>query len=140
MTDLSSTATDSAVRPGILVVDDDALLLQLLETVLTRRGFRVWTAPAGPDAVELLRQHQAEVALALLDVCMPGLDGPHTLAELRRVDPGVRACFMSGYTGHYAPEELLGLGVLRFFDKPFVIHDLAEELWRLAQEGRRRSA
>ena len=142
MTDLSCAVPAEPERdhPGILVVDDDAMLLTLLQTVLSRKGFRVWTASEGHSALDLFRKHQAQVTLVLLDVCMPGLDGPHTLAELRRLDPALRACFMSGHTGGYGVEELLGQGVLHFFDKPFAIHDLADELWRLAHVDRRRSA
>jgi DNA-binding NtrC family response regulator len=136
----SRPQAEASAGPGILVVDDDAMLLTLLRTVLTRKGFRVWTSSDGHAALDLFRQQQSHVSLVLLDVCMPGLDGPRTLAELRRVDPLLRACFMSGDTGPYGLEDLAGKGVLRFFDKPFAIHDLADELWRLALEDRRRSA
>src|SRR5207248_2924397 len=109
MTDLSSPAPadPEPARPGILVVDDDAMLLMLLRTVLSRKGFRVWTANEGHAAVTLFHQHcRPQVSLVLLDVCMPGLDGPHTLAELRRVEPTLRACFMSGHPGTYGPDDL----------------------------------
>ena len=70
--------------------------------------------------------------MALLDVCMPGLDGPRTLAELHGVNPALRVCFMSGFTGKYTTEELLALGATRFFEKPFSIQPLAEQMWQLA--------
>jgi CheY-like chemotaxis protein len=140
MTDTSSAQPDAGAQPGILVVDDDAMLLALLRTVLSRKGLQVWTAGDGHAALDLFRQHQDQVSLVLLDVCMPGLDGPHTLAELRRIEPTLPACFMSGDTGMYGVDELRAQGALRFFDKPFAIHDLADELWRLAHEERRRSA
>jgi two-component system, OmpR family, response regulator len=134
------TLDPRTTSPGILVVDDDPMLLGLLHTVLARQGFRVWTCTGGEEALTTYLRFQADIAVVLLDVCMPGLDGPATLAELRRIDPGVRACFMSGHTGAYSVEELLGLGALRFFDKPFQIQPLAEGLWTLAVEGVRRSA
>jgi DNA-binding NtrC family response regulator len=137
---LAPSLPETDTHPGILVVDDDAMLLTLLRTVLSRRGFQVWTASKGDEAVELFRQQQAQVSLVLLDVCMPGLDGPRTLAELRRVEPSLPACFMSGHTGSYGLDELMGQGALRFFGKPFAVHELADELWRLAHEDRRRSA
>jgi DNA-binding NtrC family response regulator len=134
------TLDPRTASPGILVVDDDPMLLGLLHTVLARQGFRVWTCGGGEEALTTFRRFQSDIAVVLLDVCMPGLDGPATLAELRRLDPGVRACFMSGHTGAYSVEELLGLGALRFFDKPFQIQPLTEGLWALAVEGVRRSA
>jgi CheY-like chemotaxis protein len=126
--------------PGILVVDDDPLLLNLLRAILVRQGFHVWACPSGQEALATYRRHQADVAVVLLDVCMPGLDGPATLAELRRLDPGVRACFMSGHTGEYAIEDLFSLGAVRFYEKPFQIQPLAEGLWKLAVEKARQSA
>src|SRR4051812_19137765 len=143
MSDLPSPATsppEANAGPGILVVDDDTMLLTLLRAVLSRKGFQVWTANDGYVALDLFRQHQSQMSLILLDVCMPGLDGPHTLAELRRIEPGLRACFMSGHTGVYAPDELRTAGALRFFDKPFSVHHLADELWQLAHEGARQTA
>lgn len=134
------TAESHPARPGILIVDDDPLLLNMLQAVLARQGFRVWSCGSGEEALRTYRKYQAELAVVLLDVCMPGLDGPTTLAELRRLNPGVRACFMSGHTGAYSVEDLLGLGALRFYDKPFQIQPLAEGLWKLADDVVRQSA
>ena len=126
--------------PGILVVDDDSTLLMLLETVFRRRGFRVWCADSGEAAVELYQRQQADIGVVLIDVCMPYLDGPGTLTRLRQVNAGVRACFMSGFTGRYSLDDLFALGAVRFFDKPFRIAPMADELWQLAQSGHRLTA
>jgi two-component system, cell cycle sensor histidine kinase and response regulator CckA len=126
--------------PGILVIDDEPTLLDLLEMVFRRRGFRVWCASSGEAAVALYEAHQADIDVVLLDVCMPCLDGPATLAKLRHLSPGVRACFMSGYAGRYSVDDLFAMGAARFFDKPFQIVPMSEELWTLAQGGRRLTA
>jgi DNA-binding NtrC family response regulator len=133
-------SANQTANPSILIVDDDTMLLNLLQLVLRQRGFVVYSASSGEEALALYRHHHASTELALLDVCMPGLDGVGTLAELRRVQPGLRACFMSGHTGLYGPDELRASGMLRFFDKPFSIHQLADELWQLAHEGVRQTA
>jgi two-component system cell cycle sensor histidine kinase/response regulator CckA len=134
------TLDDPPSRPAILVVDDDPMLLVLLRTVLQNKGFQVWTASSGPAAVELYREHQGDIAVVLLDVCMPEMDGPNTMTALRQINPAIRATFMSGYTGRYSREELLALGAALFFEKPFQIHVLAEQLWQLASLETRRSA
>jgi CheY-like chemotaxis protein len=79
------TGPAGAPAPGILVADDDPALLNLLELLLRRRGFDVWAARDGRAAVELFRRHRGGVAVVLLDVRIPGLDGPQALAELRRM-------------------------------------------------------
>ena len=130
----------AADLPGILVVDDEPTLLSLLETVFRRRGFRVWCAASGEAAIELYAANQAKIGVVLLDVCMPHLDGPGTLARLRLLGPGVRACFMSGHAGRYTVEDLFAMGATRFFDKPFQIVPMADELWALAQGEQRQTA
>jgi DNA-binding response OmpR family regulator len=131
---------DAEPGPGILVIDDEQMLLDLLRLILQRKGFRVWTALDGPAALELYRQQKDAISVVLLDVCMTPMDGPQTLAELRRIDSTVLVCFMSGFTGNYSPEELVSLGAAFFFEKPFQIRPLAEQLWQLALEEKRRSA
>jgi CheY-like chemotaxis protein len=65
---------------------------------------------------------------------MPDLDGPQTLEVLRRLDPDVRACFISADTGAYDQEQLRRLGAACFVTKPFRLEDLANVL-RLVTQG-----
>jgi DNA-binding NtrC family response regulator len=60
-------------------------------------------------------------------LCMPGLDGPGTLARLRAVDPGIRCCFMSGGLGGHKPAALLEQGE-SFIQKPFQLDELVQSL------------
>ncbi len=128
-----SLPSPAAGLPGILVVDDDALVLNLLHTLLRRQGFTVWLAPGGAAAVEVFRREQANIAVVLLDVRMPGLDGPQTLAELRRIRPTVPVCFMSGCTDPYTSEDLLALGAAHLFPKPFPVDEVSRTLAGLAR-------
>ena len=104
-------------RPLVLVVDDDPEVLAMLGTALRHHGFAVALAPSGAEAVRLFRAGRADAVLC--DVQMPGLDGPATLQALRALDPAVRCVFMSGHSGRYAAEDLLGLGAAAVLDKPF---------------------
>src|SRR4051794_23051074 len=125
---------DNPRPPTILVVDDEAAILRLLAYALGRAGFVVLTAGGGAEAVEVFRREGAVIDLVLLDVQMPPpLGGPAALRELRRIDPAVRAAFMSGSTGDYTDADLLALGALRVFAKPFAsLTDLADALKELA--------
>lgn len=76
-----SPPTDTPEPVNVLVVDDVAENLVAMEALLRRDGVRVLSARSGADALELLLQH--EVAVALLDVHMPEMDG-FSLAELMR--------------------------------------------------------
>jgi CheY-like chemotaxis protein len=119
----------------VLVVDDEPVLLAVLQSGLQHRGFTVWLASDGLQAQEVYRSHRKEIAVVLLDVRMPGLDGPQTLAALREFDPAVCCCFMTGNMGLYLPEELIGMGAAEVFPKPFDLPQLAEALWQLAAQS-----
>jgi DNA-binding response OmpR family regulator len=128
-------STSAPPRPGILVVDDDPHLRHILGLALPCFGFTAWLASGGEEALALYRAHPREVALALLDVVMPGLDGPATLLALRELAPSLTCCFMTGDAGGHTPADLLALGARRVFPKPFGLDELAAALWRLLGGG-----
>jgi CheY-like chemotaxis protein len=118
----------------VLIVDDEPLVRDLLRQFLELYGFRTVAARSGREAIDLFEQHGQDVSLVLLDVCMPGLSGPETLRELRRIDPHVRCCFMSGNLGDYEMEEIHALGALQFFSKPFRLDELLDAIRALTEE------
>jgi CheY-like chemotaxis protein len=117
------------------VADDEGFVRDIARVVLERDGFRVWLASQGLEAVELYREHQDDIAVVLLDVGMPGLDGPNALDAIRLINPDVRACFMSGGLGEYGREELLQRGASTIIDKPFKMDHLLGLIRWVAQEG-----
>jgi DNA-binding response OmpR family regulator len=123
-------------RPyGVLIADDEADVREVLHDELRREGFSVWLAADGQKALELYRNHRETIDVALLDVCMPGLDGPRTLAALQEITPEVRCCFMSGHLGDYIETKLCGLGAVRVFAKPFRLDEVTTVLRYLARRG-----
>ena len=104
---------------GVLVVDDDATVRNLLALCLRSEGFTIWQAASGGEALDVYAARRNDIDLVLLDVRMPGLDGPRTFAALRQFDPEVRCCFMSGDLGAYTVEELLASGAVGYLSKPF---------------------
>jgi two-component system, OmpR family, response regulator len=129
---IDSLAQDASRIPGVLVVDDEHMVRILVQLCLERNGFEVWLASNGDEAIELYQDNKDCIDVVLLDVCMPGLDGPHTLAALRKLNPKVRACFMSGNLGAFRSEELIQLGAACVIAKPFHLNELASQLWQLA--------
>ena len=121
-------------KPGVLVVDDEHLVRVMVQLGLERDGFEVWSATDGWQAIRLYREHRDRIAVVLLDVRMPGLDGPATLDALRDLNPDVQVCFMSGDTGVYEPEALLKRGAAHVIAKPFRLEQLAAIL-RLLVNG-----
>lgn len=110
---------DVPPKPLVLVVEDDQDVLKMLGLTLRMDGLEVLTANSGRAAIELYRQHGSAIGVVLLDVHMPDLDGPKTLVALQQLNPSVRCCFMSGYTGNYSGDQLLAMGASIVFPKPF---------------------
>ncbi len=97
-------------RLGVLLADDEPAIRNVLALALRAQGFAVRAAAGGHEAVAAYREHRAAIDVVLLDVQMPDLDGPGALAELRRIDPAVRCCLMSGNPGAYTAEMLRAAG------------------------------
>jgi len=67
----------------VLLVDDDARNIFALSSVLERRGMHVLTATAGAEAIELMEK-TPDLAIVLMDIMMPGMDGYETIGHIRR--------------------------------------------------------
>jgi CheY-like chemotaxis protein len=117
---------------GILVVDDDACVRDILNLGMRQRGFAVWLAANGQEALDLYCRHRWAIDVVLLDVRMPGLSGPQTLAGLQELNPQIRCRFMSGDLGSHTEAILGNAGAATVFSKPFPLHEVAEMLWELA--------
>ena len=103
----------------LLVVDDYPENLISMRALLQRDDWLVVTAASGVEALELLLQH--DVDLVLLDVMMPGMDGPGTLQALRAL-PDVAPVPVAFMTAKVQPNEVAhyrSLGALDVIAKPF---------------------
>jgi CheY-like chemotaxis protein len=118
----------------VLVVDDEACIRDVLSIGLRHHGFAVWLATEGYEALDLYRRTCTAIDVVLMDVQMPGLDGPHTLAALQELNPSVRCCFMSGDLGSYTEGELLALGAVAVLHKPFSLAEVSYVLEQLASQ------
>jgi len=74
---------DKAMRKKILVVDDEPTFVRLVEQVLTRKEYEVFTATDGQGALRLLFAHKPD--LVILDVMMPKMDGWQTCSRIREI-------------------------------------------------------
>ena len=112
----------------ILVVDDEKMLRSVTSRMLTRSGFRVFTAATGEEALRMLEEQKLEVDLLITDVVMPGMAGPRLANEVRRRFPAVRILFMSGYTDDTVLRHGVDAKLVHFIDKPFTILTLAAKV------------
>lgn len=119
----------------ILLIDDEPDIRTIGTLSLERvGGFAVHAAESGAVGIDLARRVAPE--LILLDVMMPGLDGPATLARLR-ADPGLAAIPVVFMTAKVQPDEVeryMALGVAGVIPKPFDPMTLPEQIRRIVQD------
>jgi len=85
------------VGRGVLVIDDDEFLREVLVEVLLESGFRVWQAEDGEAGVSLYQQHMQAIDLVLTDVVMPKMGGVEAAEAIRLLDGEVPIVFQTGY-------------------------------------------
>jgi two-component system, cell cycle sensor histidine kinase and response regulator CckA len=89
------------MSPGgatILVVDDEPVVLETVRDGLIAHGYQVLTAGGGEEALQTAQAHQGAIALALVDVIMPGMSGPQVAQRLHASRPDLKILFMSGFS------------------------------------------
>ena len=124
------TSPVQAIR--ILVVDDDAGICDLLETVLKRDGYEVKTLndPTGADGeIRAGKYH-----LVLLDLMMPRQDGIETLKKIRKVDKDLAVVIITGYPSLETAVQSMKLDALDYLRKPFTVDDLREVVGRVLKK------
>jgi CheY-like chemotaxis protein len=80
-------------------------------------GFSVLEARDGLEAVELFRRHHGELAMVLMDLIMPGMDGQEAFREMRKIDSTVPVVLSSGY--NVADTDLFVEGLAGLLKKPY---------------------
>ena len=107
------------VRGGtdvLLLAEDDEMVRNLTQSVLERAGYTVILAQNGEEAVTQFRKHAERIELAILDVVMPKMSGYEAFSEMRKMRPGLKAVFTSGYSNQ--DQRIFESGVT-FIRKPY---------------------
>ncbi len=121
-------AAPPSAQPFILVVDDEEPLLRIVNTVLSKDGFRVRTASDGAQALEIFREAPDDVAAVILDLSMPGLSGERVLAEIHKLRPGAPVILTSGYSEQEATGGIRAGELAGFIKKPYRLDTLARKI------------
>jgi DNA-binding response OmpR family regulator len=101
----------------VLIIDDEAGLRETLGRILQRAGCDAEVAANGQQALELIEQHNFD--LAYLDLHLPGMDGIQILKEIRQRQPKLPVIMLTGYGTLQSAVEALRLGANDYLLKPF---------------------
>lgn len=115
----------------ILIIDDEASVREVTKRTLETFGYRAIVAADGSVGAAAYAANQAEIAVVITDMMMPGLDGPATMAVLRHINPKVRLIAASGLAEGARVTRALEAGASLVLPKPFTadvllrtLHDL----------------
>jgi len=111
---------------SILLVEDDDAVRRVTTRMLEGLGFRVIAAAGPRQALDLARDHIGTIDVLLSDVVMPGINGRELAEAVRRLRPGMKVVFVSGYTDDVALLQQLRAQTLFFLQKPFTAQALGE--------------
>ena len=106
-----------AVRPRVLVVDDDPSVRDLLAKTLALAEYDVDISPDGRTALERLRIIPYD--LLITDLRMPGVDGLSVIREARRLKADIPVIIVTGFSTEASAIEAVNLGVSGYLTKPF---------------------
>lgn len=135
-------ASEMEEKAGILVIDDDPYISDLLETVLAASNREIWTAATARNAEALLEEKR--VSLILLDLMLPDTDGRNFLVRLkeRAQTASVPVIVLSAKLGAQPKTECFALGADAYYEKPFEVETIcaAVSSWLHRTEGNLRES
>jgi two-component system, NtrC family, response regulator PilR len=126
----------------ILIVDDEEVLRDVLETVLRREGFDVLLASSGEEALSVLDRAD-EIDLVILDIMLPGISGIDTLRSIRVSTPSLPVIIITAFSSIDGAIEAMKHGAFHYIPKPFKNEEVvltvnkALEQRRLSNENER---
>jgi signal transduction histidine kinase len=112
----------------LLLVEDNEAVRSLAARALHRRGYKVFEARSGEEALKLTETHGLRPDLLITDVIMPGLSGPNLAARLTHAQPRLRVLYVSGSTDDANADHGAVVGQAPLLQKPFTPSTLAERI------------
>ena len=127
-----------ALRPEkkidhILIVDDEAAVLELVNSMLKRKGFETTTAGSATEALEAIQASPGEFDILLTDLSMPGPTGVDLLHEATSADDSIVKIVMTGYATVDTAVDCLREGAYDFIQKPIRLGELIALIKRASE-------
>jgi CheY-like chemotaxis protein len=104
---------------SILVVDDSPSMATTLVDILNIKGFEVYAAQSGAEALEILREHAVDILLT--DVKMPDMNGVELYREARKIYPNLTTFLMTAYAADGIIQQGMAEGIRTVLNKPLNI-------------------
>ncbi|MDD2852297.1 MAG: response regulator [Desulfuromonadaceae bacterium] len=120
----------------ILLAEDDETIRNMALSQLRVFGYEVIVAIDGEDAVQKYLENRGRIRLLLFDVIMPGKSGINAYDEIRKIDPGMKVIFSSGYATDTIRQKALDSDNVVLLSKPYLPTKLLEMVRSVLDSGR----
>lgn len=118
-------------KDTILIVDDEIMITEILAKIISRINFRTHVCRNGIEAMEYYREYADEIALVILDMIMPEMNGRDTFYGIRKIDPKANVLLISGYASEEDAQDLIAQGAIEFIEKPFRSEELISAIEKI---------
>lgn len=109
---------------GILVIDDEQDVLEVVKTMLETTDFKVYTVSSGREGIEFFRTNADNIDIILMDITMPNMNGEVAFREIRKISADVPVILSSGYSEHDVKQQFTEKCTADFIQKPYQIKTL----------------
>ncbi len=120
-----------AIKPNVLIVDDDEGVRSFLSKALSRQGYPVNTASDGKEVLHLLKRETFQIVL--LDLNLPKISGVELLKVIKKEYPQTEIIVISGHGTMRTALDSLKMGAYDYLHKPFEIDDLITTVERVTE-------
>ena len=117
----------------ILIVDDESMILDTNQQLLSRLGYSVLSASSGEQALTIFEKNRDDIDLIIIDMIMPGMSGRELHDRLKTSKPDIRTLLCSGYSLNENAKEIMEQGCSGFLQKPFKINELSSTIKAILQ-------
>jgi two-component system cell cycle sensor histidine kinase/response regulator CckA len=108
-----------AMTGAVLIVENEPLVREAMEDILGTVGLTILAACDGREGIATYQARQDEIELVILDMRLPGMDGPDILKALRQINPGVKAIVSSAYDEQMIKKSFGEVQFTGILEKPF---------------------
>ncbi|UCE35513.1 MAG: response regulator [Deltaproteobacteria bacterium] len=115
-------------KEGILLVDDEDVIIDVGHEILKTLGYEVHVARSGREAIDAYEANQDKIDMVILDMVMPDMGGGEAYDTLKRINPDIKVLLSSGYSLNGQAAEILRRGCDGFIQKPFNVTQLSQKL------------
>ena len=122
-------------KKRVIVIDDEAIVLESVRKILSQEGFDVLTANSGGAGISHAISEDFDIVIT--DIRMPDIDGFKVIRDIRKFKPGIPIVIITGYASVRSAVQAMKLGAAQYLEKPFTPEQLMETVNNALAKGSR---